>query len=62
MFMAAAMPRVEPKAVGVRNAVTRELTDYLQSQIDASVIPGAKVAASRHGKKAREIFNGHMKA
>ena len=58
MFMAAAMPRADPEAVGVQAAVTRELTDYLQSQIDAKVIPGAKVAASRHGRVFVEILLG----
>ena len=58
MFLAAAMPRVDPKAVGVRDGVTQQMKEYLQSQIDAQAVPGAKVAASRHGKVFLELFLG----
>lgn len=49
---------VKPEQVRVRANVIPELTSYLQAQIDAQVIPGARVAATRHGKAFLEICLG----
>jgi len=39
-----------PTAAGFHEGVTHNLAAYLQSQVDAKEIPGAFVAAMRHGK------------
>jgi hypothetical protein len=48
----------KPEQVGIRPGLIPELTSYLQAQIDAQVIPGARVAATRHGKVFLELSLG----
>ena len=47
-----------PEKLGIRPGVSAELKAYLQQQIDARVIPGAKVAATRRGKLFLEMYLG----
>lgn len=49
---------VSPEDVGLHRDVESNMTSYLQSQIDAGVIPGAFVAASRNGKVFLETHLG----
>lgn len=49
---------VKPEQVGMRPSAAAELKTYLQAQIDGKVIPGAKVAATRHGKLFLELYLG----
>ena len=41
---------VTPIQAGLREEVTSKMSAYLQSQVDSAEIPGAYVAATRHGK------------
>ncbi|HEX4228641.1 MAG TPA: serine hydrolase domain-containing protein [Bryobacteraceae bacterium] len=57
-FVGATLSRAGSQKTAFSITATRQLKDYLQSQIDAGVIPGAKVAARRHGTLFVELYLG----